>query len=224
MESGPKVRLTLLCEEPPMHGTALVADIRPIPPAPERAPLWGRDAELDRVGELIAALATGAGGVLLVDGPAGIGKSRLLREAMAVAARNRVRVARGRPPSASASVTFGPLLAALFEGPHPLFDGNVLRDLSTAPDRGYWLVQELQGLVRRAAREQPLLIVLDDLQWADAETFAALGTLVAGLAGTPVAWLLAARLEEAPAEPRAALDRLAPDGGRHLRLGALDAA
>jgi len=46
-------------------------------------PVRGRAGELKVIGALVAALARGRGGVLVIEGPPGIGKSRLLTEVMA---------------------------------------------------------------------------------------------------------------------------------------------
>jgi MoxR-like ATPase len=47
----------------------------------------GRDAELDIIGEKIAAARQGTGGIVLIDGRPGLGKTRMLEEAAAMAAR-----------------------------------------------------------------------------------------------------------------------------------------
>jgi len=186
------------------------------------APLRGRDAELELIGEALGAAAAGRGSVLLLDGPAGIGKTRLLAEATVMAGRNGLRMATGRPPSAAAPMPFAPLLGALFDGRRPLFPATVLRDLSTRADQRYWLVQGIQALIEEAALDGPLLIALDDLQWADTETLVALRTVTAALEGLPITWMLAARAGEAAADVRAALPALLLDGGRRVRLGGLD--
>ncbi|MDT5284430.1 MAG: hypothetical protein QOJ20_5625, partial [Mycobacterium sp.] len=54
-------------------------------------PIRGRAGELKVIGALITALVQGRGGVLVIEGPPGIGKSRLLTEVMALADKSGVR-------------------------------------------------------------------------------------------------------------------------------------
>src|ERR1700753_3630751 len=56
-----------------------------------RPPMGGRAGELKVIGALVTALARGRGGVLVIEGPPGIGKSRLLTEVMALADKGGVR-------------------------------------------------------------------------------------------------------------------------------------
>ena len=53
-------------------------------------PIRGRAGELKVIGALVAALAQGRGGALIIEGPPGIGKSRLLTEVMALADKGHV--------------------------------------------------------------------------------------------------------------------------------------
>jgi hypothetical protein len=63
----------------------------------------------------------------------------------------------------------------------------------TSPEQRYWLLQDIQALLEQAALRQPVVICLDDLQWADSGTLAALRSLPARLAPLPVGWVLAFR-------------------------------
>ena len=71
----------------------------------------------------------------------------------------------------------------------------------------------------------PILVCLDDLQWADNGTAAALRWLPHRLADLPVIWLLATRPGQGSAQLLAALAQLGEAGAEVLRLGPLaDAA
>src|SRR4051794_14110035 len=100
-----------------MRSSAVVADADRPGAARARAaaggrgpPLRGRDAELAAIGDALAAAATGRGSMVLLDGPAGAGRTRLLAEAAVMAGRNGLRVAVGRSPAAAAPMPFAPLL------------------------------------------------------------------------------------------------------------------
>ena len=69
-------------------------------------PIRGRGRELKDIGALVNAVAQGRGGVLLVEGPPGIGKSRLLTEVMALAQKSKVRALFGEAFEFQKSVPF----------------------------------------------------------------------------------------------------------------------
>ena len=104
----------------------------------------------------------------------------------------------------------------------PPVDPVRLRDLSRSPDQRLWLLRELQESLERAAQRAPLLIIIDDLQWADAATTAALVTLSRRLATHPVSWLLALRGRELADAAREAVGKLGAAGATEIRLGPLD--
>ncbi len=108
-------------------------------------------------------------------------------------------------------IPFGPLLEALVSAPDTPVDPAVLRDLSHSPDQRFWLLRELQEALERAALRAPVLISLDDVQWADPATLAALGSLTRQLAAHPILWLIAVRSGEPAATERGApLNLLVP--------------
>jgi hypothetical protein len=103
-------------------------------------------------------------------------------------------------------VELATLMGALFDGPDPVLDRADVPDSPALPERRYWLLHDLQGLLERAALETPLLICLDDLQWADGGTAAALRALPNRLATVPVAWILAFRPSPGSRQLQSALD------------------
>ncbi|MCZ0982268.1 AAA family ATPase [Streptomyces diastatochromogenes] len=187
-----------------------------------RTPLRGRDAELAFLKERIDALGRGEGGIVRVEGPAGIGRSRILAEAAAAARRHGTRAFAGTAAPEDRPVPLGPLLEAGLSGEEPLPGAPRLRNLATAPGQRFWLLQELGDHLREAARNGPLLIVLDDLQWCDDLTLLAFHTLAAGLAAHPILWLVAVRSGSVPSGVRTTLDRIRQAGAHELVLEALE--
>ncbi|MFJ6350616.1 AAA family ATPase [Streptomyces sp. NPDC092046] len=193
----------------------------PEQPGGVRTPVRGREAELAFVEARLDALDRGEGGIVRVEGPAGIGRSRILAEAVASARRRGAKVFEGVADPDAPSVPLGPLLEGLLSGTEPLPGAARLRDLAMAPGQRFWLLQELGDLLREAAADAPLLVVLDDLQWCDDLTLLALHTLAAGLAPHAVLWLVAVRGGSVPPGVRTTLDRIRQAGAHELALGPL---
>lgn len=176
-----------------------------------RVVLRGRSAELTAAfGPLRRAERARQGGVLLVTGEPGIGKSALLA---AVAAEAR---ARGFRVGATAGpgTRLAPLLSALRSGPDPLLSTAELSELAElAPvllvDRVAGRLAELAGPAGTGA---PLLIVVDDLPGVSREGRVTLRALAARLTGTPVVWALGSR--RASRDFLAGLDEAGPHGVR----------
>lgn len=182
----------------------------------------GRDAELAVFGELLARVRSGSGAVLLVEGDAGMGKSRLIGEAVRMARRLSVSVGIGDAEPSESVAELAPLLRALFDGPEPLLERAGLNSLRAGPEQRYWQLQDLQSLLERAAMGRPLMIVLDDLQWVDSGTVAALRALPARLASLPVGWLLAMRPDQGSGQVRSTVEYLVDEGSQRLVLEPLN--
>ena len=99
-----------------------------------------------------------------------------------------------------------------------------MAELRSLPEQRYWLLQDLEMLLERAALDGPLLISLDDLQWADSGTAAALLALPVRLADLPVAWILAFRPNQGSAQVLSAIEHLDQSGAERIVLGPLDDA
>ncbi|MEU3613364.1 AAA family ATPase [Streptomyces sp. NPDC006872] len=197
----------------------------PPPPLPgddvHRSPVRGRHEEWALVGARFDALARGSGVVLCVEGPPGSGKTRFLAEARSEGERRGFRVFWGGADPDSQFVPLAPLLGGAQAHGEPLFDIARLRDLAAAPEQRFWLLQELQERLERAALNAPLAVVLDDVQWFDDVTLLALRTLSARLSAHAILWLVAVRGGEGTPEVRATLDRINRDGAHRIRLGPL---
>jgi hypothetical protein len=153
-----------------------------------------------------------------------VGKSRLLAEVAAMVRHFSIRVGVGVADPGDSVVQMSALMEALFAGPSPILGHDSLSDAHTSPEQRYWLLQDLEALLERAALELPVLVCLDDLQWADIGTAAALRALPAHLATVPVAWAIASRPSKGSPEIRGAMDRLEREGAEKIVLGPLDQA
>ena len=178
----------------------------------------GREPEQKLVGDLLRRAQRGAGGVLLVDGEPGIGKSLLLRDATDEAAEQGFSLAAGAADQLGQAIPFFALRAAL-RGPFAGLPGDDPgRELPGAA--AWWLTQIRTHLQQRAAAG-PVLVCLDDLHWAGPATLAALRVLPPDLKRHPVAWLLARS-----STPHRATDYLfgllEKDGAARLTLAPLD--
>jgi DNA-binding CsgD family transcriptional regulator/tetratricopeptide (TPR) repeat protein len=178
----------------------------------------GRDAELAVLGDQLDRVRSGSGAVLVIEGSAGMGKSRLIGEGVRMGHRLSYPVGVGAAEPSESVAELAPLLRALFDGPEPLLDRAGLSSIHAAPEQRYWRLQDLQSLLERAAMNSPLLIFLDDLQWVDSGTVAALRALPPRLASLPIAWVLAMRPDQGPGQLRSAVDHLVDEGAERLVL------
>jgi DNA-binding CsgD family transcriptional regulator len=178
--------------------------------------ILGRDAELAVLSVAAGAAEAGNGAFVLVEGPAGIGKTTLLRMACVRAEVPGPRILTARGLALERGFAYGiarqliePVRATagpgewdeLLDGAAGLaarvFDwagaGSVEDDVPYATTHGlYWLAANL-------AARRPLVIAVDDAHWADAPSLRWLAHLAARIDGLPIALLLAAR--SGPDEP-----------------------
>jgi DNA-binding CsgD family transcriptional regulator len=155
-------------------------------------PIRGRADELKVIGALVAAVAEGRGGVLVIEGPPGIGKSRLLTEVCAMADKSGVRILSGEAFEYQQTVPFFSLFMATLRADPPVGDPEALRRLGGSADLRYWVVHDLADAIHAAAAQTPLAILLEDIHWADNGTLLALRSMAIA-PGAPVLWVLTAR-------------------------------
>ena len=198
----------------------------------------------DELRVIAAAAARHAGGVVLITGEGGAGKTRLLDQAVARLAEAGWMVVTGSCPDAGGAPSawawtealralathvppaepagaLGALLdpdARLPAGPRPGPDAAV----DTAAAR-FRLHQAVVAWLRQAAATRPVAVLLDDLHQADAETLALLETVAAGLAGSPLLLMAAYRPAEVGGELEQALAVLARRSPARLPLAGLPA-
>src|SRR5260370_1034006 len=201
-----------------------------MPPVTPAGALVGRDSELASLTRLIREVARGRGGSLLIEGEPGIGKSVLVRAAVAEA------------PEAGCQVFWGagdelgqglPLL--------PFLDGLRVREPSTNPrrntivgllrgevtaDRGTdvptVLAEQLLALVAEQCAVRPTVLVVDDLQWADQASVTLWGRRAKSAQQVPL--LLVGMMRPVPERDDLLALRRAMDAAARLQLTGLTAA
>ena len=156
-------------------------------------PIRGRAGELKVIGALLTELVQGRGGILVIEGPPGIGKSRLLTEVMALADKGGVRTLFGEAFEYQQTVPFFALFMATLRADPPVGDADALRRLGGSADLRYWVVHDLADAIHAAAAQTPLAIVLEDIHWADNGTLLALRSLATARPDVAVLWVLTAR-------------------------------
>src|SRR5262249_40781992 len=124
----------------------------------------------------------------------------------------------------TAAAPLATLTEALRSGVRPVVLASDMEELATAACRGHDVVSHLARLLVARARQQPLLVWLDDLHWADRRTLAAGRTRPVRRAPQPVLWTVSRRLltTGSGSGAAAAFDRLARDGATRLILDPLD--
>jgi ATP/maltotriose-dependent transcriptional regulator MalT len=180
----------------------------------------GRGAELETLLNALQSAVAGEPAVVLVGGEAGVGKTRLVEEAAARARQDGARVLTG------SCIEFGgeglplsPIVDALRSllrvmdpdeldvvlGPARRELARLLPELdpdaalSTAPagEEGNMRLLELVfGVIQRLALDRPLMLVIEDLHWADRSTLDLAALLVRGLRGVRVLLVLTFRSDE----------------------------
>jgi DNA-binding CsgD family transcriptional regulator len=187
-------------------------------------PLRGRGEELAAIGARLDEVRSGVGSVILVEGRAGSGKTRLMDACASMAAERSFRVGRGVMELSRRVVELDALFDALFDGNEPLVAREAISDLHASPEQRFWLLQDIQALIEEAALRDPLLICLDDLHWGGAGCAVAIRQLPQRLASLPVGWVMTFRPDQGLPEVQSARDELEDAGAEMIRLGPLSRA
>ena len=190
---------------------ALERMIAPAPVATEAPPGFvGRSSELARLRAALDGAWAGATRAVAVAGEPGIGKSTLLDALAAEAQRRGGRALWGRAqPDSRAYGVWREVVRALAPadpGPLQALLGALPPDVSPGgEEERLRLFDAVADLLATAAAERPLLVVLDDLHWADASSLALLGHVAGADRGARVLLAGAYRADEPP--PLDALER-----------------
>ena len=170
-----------------------------------RTPLLGRESELAVLEEAVRRSASGHGAVLVISGEAGIGKTRLAQEVATRTRASGTTVAVGHANETSDSSPYWPWAQVLRNLPGIPGDGpaGVVMGTADALADGSTLTQAALHdavaalLVDEARRSGALLVVLEDLHWADDASLALLSTLAQRVHDVPLVLLGTYRAEDA---------------------------
>ncbi len=234
VDPGPALRALeaeVLAQSPaldaPARPRAVTADPAPPgPPSPAAEDLVERDHELLVLRGALSEALDGQGRLALVQGPAGIGKSRLLQEVRRLAAEHGALVLSARGSQLEREFGFG-AVRQLFEG--TLADagrrtdllqgaaasaasvfGEVSADPTDRADGSFAVLHGLYWLTVNLAEQQPVVLAVDDVQWCDTGSVRALAFLLKRLDGLRVLVVATLRTGE-PHDDEALLAELAQD-------------
>jgi hypothetical protein len=179
--------------------------------------LLERETELARIDGRLGAARRGAGSLVVVEGPAGIGKTAIMRSARDAAVAADMRVLHGRGVELERPFAHGvlrqalerPLAALAPEVRHAVFSGQArhaaaLLDPAAPAVSAETVLQGIHWLLVNLAELSPVLLAVDDAHWSDEPTLDALAFLAPRLEQLPVVLLLATRPPDIDAQPRLA--------------------
>jgi DNA-binding SARP family transcriptional activator/tetratricopeptide (TPR) repeat protein len=194
----------------------------PVPVLPPRPDVFlDRADETLLVREAVAGLPSGLGRSVWVEGEPGIGKTALLAETLAMAQEAGCKPLFAAADALDQRFALRPLLDAL--GVHPRASDLRRAELAVAlaenPDQDP--VEGLLGLVRELCADEPLVLVLDDLQWADDTTLRVWHYLSRETRRLPLLLIGACRPIPRPAALDSLRADLSADGADVLTLGPL---
>jgi DNA-binding CsgD family transcriptional regulator len=200
-------------------------------------PFLGRSGELAALRALLDDTVHGVGQAAILQGEAGIGKTRLLGEIVAHAAQNGFRILSGTTDELSRDRPLGALIEAfgldpgstdperaeigrLVIGEFPV--SQPLPFHSGVADLSFRIIDASVALLERLATERPVLVAFEDLHWADPATLRAVRAIGRALMQLPVVLLITLRPFPERQETARLIEELLSRGAAHLDLLALD--
>jgi DNA-binding CsgD family transcriptional regulator/tetratricopeptide (TPR) repeat protein len=181
-------------------------------------PLRGRSEPMaSALSALRGACRHGTSASVVISGPSGIGKTALLAEACEQAARMKFCVGSSKCDPIEQVWPGAPVIAALRAGRDPLTTAEQYEQIAGLVSEPLLLADRIVSRLEDLAAARPLLIAIDDLQWADRVSRFLVRSLVSRLAGLPVVWMFASR------DDPAGFDLAGHDGVRvdHIQLAPL---
>ena len=184
---------------------------------PATPALSGRREELTTIDRALAAVGDGGGCCLVLMGEAGIGKTAILEVAATKAEEYGYTLWRSKADEVASARPLDPLLRLGVVDPSSI-DGDK-RQVGGSGAVGF--ADTFVAAAQRAAATRPLIVILDDLHWADAETARALPLIVRDLADHPVIVVVALRPWPHSADVAAMVRRLDAAEPTVVKLGPL---
>src|SRR6266542_4945604 len=200
-------------------------------PALQRG-LVGRDRETAEVSSFTAGIG-GERRALVIEGELGIGKTRLLHEAVRRGREAGFRILSSSPGAADAKLSFsglGDLLSEVVEDPaleipdpqrRALEVALLLRDPEGEPPGALAVALAVRGTLVALAEKTAVLVALDDAQWLDDPSAAALGHAIRRVGTAPIG-MLAVWHSEGSHHPDSVLLASLPQESRRFRVGRLE--
>ena len=202
--------------QPPLLPAAARPMRSPLLEQPDRLPLVGRQAEMAELLHRVEAAARGRGGLTLIYGEAGVGKTRLVQELARNAEWRGLRVVWGRCYELAAPLAYQPFIEALRAGLdtlrdaplEPLWQAELSRLLPELghgqepppplppQDKGRRLLEALVHGYLALTQAAPCLLILEDVHWMDTASLDALRYLLPRLADMPLAVVVTVRTED----------------------------
>ena len=194
-----------------------------LPPEPDPWPLVGRAMQLTALDDALSAAETGVPQFVQLIGEPGIGKSRLVRELRRRAAERGFVGAEAFCSQDEGAPPLWPWVALLDALARQT--GIEVPDLRGAEGSQFALWEAIAGAVHAAAEEQPVLLTVDDIHWADPSTVRALRHLIDVTSRGRLVIATTRRPHPAPVDAQAALaDAFARRHSLRLDLSGLDDA
>jgi DNA-binding CsgD family transcriptional regulator/tetratricopeptide (TPR) repeat protein len=193
------------------------------------AGLVGREAELALAAAAVRQLSEGRASVLVIEGEAGIGKTRLVQAIVNDARSRDVAVFCGQAHPFERTRPFGVVAAALDlsrRSPDPrraaigalLAGRGAEASARTAGGIQYRVVEEIVDLVETSCTRRPVLLVAEDIHWADSASLLAILSVARQLPLAALLVVVTARSSPLPAEVVRLVDDLAAGGALTLQL------
>ena len=196
-------------------------------------PLVGRERELRLAQQVMLDVRNGRAATLVVDGEAGVGKTSFIHALMSESRANGMSAAVGAAHPFETTRPFGALVEALdlrrsSDDPRRASIGEFLAGdqpgdvpMPAGTDLRYRVVDEIVDLVEAECSQAPLLLVLEDVHWADTSTLLAVRSMARELVHVPLLLAISMRPSPRPGELKQLLEDLLEIGARSISLGPL---